>query len=60
MLWGVADAGTQALIAEVIAFLEREVAGVISTAFDHYDSRAGDPQLHTHVVVSNKVLTVQD
>lgn len=87
VLWGVADAGTQALIAdahhqaiaEVIAFLEREVAttrvgaagpegsvaqvdvaGVVSTAFDHYDSRAGDPQLHTHVVVSNKVLTVQD
>ena len=87
VLWGVADAGTQALIAEahhqaiaeVIAFLEREVAttrvgaagpegsvaqvdvaGVLATAFDHYDSRAGDPQLHTHVVVSNKVLTVQD
>lgn len=36
------------------------VAGVLATAFDHYDSRAGDPQLHTHVVVSNKVLTVQD
>lgn len=31
------------------------VAGVIATAFDHYDSRAADPQLHTHVVVSNKV-----
>jgi hypothetical protein len=26
----------------------------------HYDSRAGDPQLHTHVVVSNKVRTVYD
>ena len=85
--WGVADAGTQSLIAdahhqavaEVIAFLEREVAttrvgaagpegavahvdvaGVLATAFDHYDSRSGDPQLHTHVAVSNKVLTVQD
>ena len=85
--WGVADAGTQSLIAdaqhqavaEVVAFLEREVAttrvgaaspegavahvdvaGVLATAFDHYDSRSGDPQLHTHVVVSNKVLTVQD
>lgn len=87
VLWGVADAGTQALIAgahhqavaEVLAFFEQEiattrtgaagpegavahvdVAGVLATAFDHYDSRAGDPQLHTHVVVSNKVLTVQD
>ena len=86
-LWGVADAGTQSLIAdahhqavaEVIAFLERDtemtrvgaagpegavahvdVAGVLATAFDHHDSRRADPQLHTHVVVSNKVLTVQD
>ncbi|HAM25121.1 MAG TPA: conjugal transfer protein, partial [Microbacteriaceae bacterium] len=31
------------------------VGGVIAAAFDHYDTRAGDPQLHTHVVVSNKV-----
>ena len=87
VLWGVADAGTQALIAtahhaavaEVVAFMEREVAstrigangpegtvahvdveGLIATAFDHYDSRAGDPQLHTHVVISNKVRTTQD
>lgn len=86
-LWGVADAGTQSLIAdahhqavaEVVAFLEREVAtsrvgaagpggavahvdvdGVLATAVDHYDSRSGDPQLRMHVVVSNKVLTVQD
>ncbi|SHI71124.1 conjugative relaxase domain-containing protein, TrwC/TraI family [Tessaracoccus bendigoensis DSM 12906] len=77
-IWGVADAGTQALIAQAhhaamrdtIALLEDRVAvtrvgrggvaqmpivGVIATAFDHYDSRAADPQLHTHVVVSNKV-----
>ncbi|MHA7246899.1 MobF family relaxase [Arthrobacter tecti] len=87
VLWAVADAGTQALIAqahhaavaEMIAFIEREVAatrvgatgpdgavaqvdvtGVIATAFDHYDSRAGDPHLHTHVVISNKVQTAQD
>jgi conjugative relaxase-like TrwC/TraI family protein len=87
VLWAVADAGTQALIAdahhaavaEVVAFMEREVAatrtgatgrdgavaqvdvtGLIATAFDHYDSRAGDPHLHTHVVVSNKVQTVLD
>ncbi|TAM68559.1 MAG: conjugal transfer protein [Microbacteriaceae bacterium] len=31
------------------------VRGVIAAAFDHYDTRASDPQLHTHVVVSNKV-----
>ncbi|MCH6470707.1 relaxase domain-containing protein [Sinomonas sp. 5-5] len=87
VLWAVADAATQALIAgahhaavaEMVAFLEREVAatrigatgaegavaqaavkGVIATAFDHYDSRAGDPHLHTHVVISNKVQTAQD
>ena len=87
VLWAVADAGTQALIAdahhsavaEVVAFMEREVAatrtgatarngavaqvdvrGVVATAFDHYDSRAGDPHLHTHVVVSNKVQTLLD
>ncbi len=87
VLWGFADAGTQALImqshhaavAHVVAFMEREVAstragatgpdgavahvdvtGLIATAFDHYDSRIGDPQLHTHVVLSNKVKTVLD
>jgi conjugative relaxase-like TrwC/TraI family protein len=87
VLWGLADAGTQALILEahyqameeVLAFMEREVAttrrgvdagdgavaqaeivGIIATAFDHWDSRVGDPQLHTHVVISNKVKTVKD
>lgn len=29
--------------------------GLIAVAFDHYDSRDGDPNLHTHYVVSNKV-----
>lgn len=87
VLWAVADAGTQSLIAEahhsavaqMVAYMEREVAftragasggngavaqvdvrGVIATAYDHYDSRAGDPHLHTHVVISNKVQTVLD
>jgi len=87
VLWAVADATTQARIAEahhaavaeVVAFMERELAatrsgaksrggavaqveviGFIATAFDHFDSRAGDPQLHTHVVVSNKVRTLFD
>ncbi|MEU4454748.1 MobF family relaxase [Nocardioides sp. NPDC023903] len=29
--------------------------GLIAAAYDHWDSRAHDPQLHTHVVISNKV-----
>ncbi|MEU5763953.1 MobF family relaxase [Nocardia sp. NPDC047648] len=32
-----------------------EVDGLLATRFDHRDSRAGDPDLHAHVVVSNKV-----
>ena len=36
------------------------VAGIASTAYDHWDSRCGDPQLHTHVVISNKVKTLLD
>ena len=35
-----------------------EVRGLIAAAFTHRDSRAGDPDLHTHVAVSNKVQTV--
>jgi conjugative relaxase-like TrwC/TraI family protein len=42
------------------AVAQVDVAGVAAVAYDHYDSRAGDPQLHTHLVVSNKVLTVWD
>lgn len=42
------------------AVAQVEVHGLIATAYDHYDSRAGDPQLHTHVVISNKVKTVMD
>jgi energy-coupling factor transporter ATP-binding protein EcfA2 len=33
------------------------VRGLIAAAFDHWDSRAGDPHLHTHVVVANRVQT---
>ena len=36
------------------------VNGVAATAFEHWDSRAGDPQLHTHVVIANKVRTHLD
>jgi conjugative relaxase-like TrwC/TraI family protein len=31
--------------------------GFIAAAFTHRDSRAGDPDLHTHIAVSNKVCT---
>lgn len=42
------------------AVAQVDVAGVIAAAFDHWDSRSGDPQLHTHVVISNKVKTLMD
>ncbi|MGZ6583117.1 MAG: MobF family relaxase [Solirubrobacteraceae bacterium] len=42
------------------AVAQVEVAGVAAVGYDHYDSRAADPQLHTHVVVSNKVMTLLD
>jgi conjugative relaxase-like TrwC/TraI family protein len=34
--------------------VHEEVRGVVAAGFDHWDSRAGDPQLHTHVVVMNR------
>lgn len=34
-----------------------DVNGLIAAAFVHRDSRAGDPDLHTHVAVANKVQT---
>jgi conjugative relaxase-like TrwC/TraI family protein len=34
--------------------VQEEIRGVVGAAFDHWDSRAGDPQLHTHVVVMNR------
>lgn len=36
------------------------VNGVIASAFDHWDSRAGDPQLHTHLVIANRVQRASD
>ncbi|MEZ0446869.1 MobF family relaxase [Cellulomonas sp. ICMP 17802] len=59
-----------AALASTLQFVERSVIrtrvgaagcrqvktrGMIAAAFDHWDSRAGDPNLHTHVVVANKV-----
>lgn len=37
-----------------------EVTGVLATAFDHYDSRSNEPQLHTHLVIANRVQGVHD
>ena len=34
------------------------VRGMVAAAFTHRDSRAGDPDLHTHVAVANKVQTL--
>jgi TrwC relaxase len=33
------------------------VRGLVAAAFTHRDSRSGDPDLHTHVAVANKVQT---
>lgn len=42
------------------AVAQVDVRGVIATTYDHYDSRALDPQLHTHVVVANRVQAAHD
>ncbi|MET1087330.1 MAG: MobF family relaxase [Arthrobacter sp.] len=34
--------------------------GAIAAAFDHWESRAGDPQLHTHLVIANRVQRTTD
>lgn len=34
-----------------------EVLGAVATGFDHWDSRDGDPQLHTHLLIANRVQT---
>ncbi|WP_205473487.1 MobF family relaxase [Nocardioides sp. SYSU D00038] len=64
----------QAAVADALAFIEQhalfsregkdgarqvETRGLIAAAFTHRDSRAGDPDLHTHVAVANKVQTKQ-
>lgn len=36
------------------------VTGLVASQFDHWDSRAGDPQLHTHTVISNRVQRTLD
>jgi conjugative relaxase-like TrwC/TraI family protein len=60
----------RAAVDQALDFVEQKVArtrvghaghrqvrtrGVIAAAFDHWDTRTGDPNLHTHVVLANKV-----
>ncbi|MDF1705845.1 MAG: MobF family relaxase [Aeromicrobium sp.] len=64
-----------AAVKDALEFIEREalytrtgtngvrqvdVRGLVATAFTHRDSRAGDPDLHTHVAVANKVQAAKD
>ncbi len=64
-----------AAVADTLAWLEQKAAftrsgtngvaqldttGLIGAAFTHRDSRAGDPDLHTHVAISNKVAVDAD
>jgi conjugative relaxase-like TrwC/TraI family protein len=63
----------QAAVTDALAFIEKQVLftrtgpqgirqvnvrGLVAAAFTHRDSRAGDPDLHTHVAVANKVQTL--
>jgi conjugative relaxase-like TrwC/TraI family protein len=65
----------QQAVADALSFIEahalftrtgtdgvRQVAvrGLVAAAFTHRDTRAGDPDLHTHVAVANKVQTGED
>ena len=61
----------EAAISDVVKFLEEQVVmtrrgaggarqididgGLIATKFRHFDSRSGDPNLHDHLVISNRV-----
>ncbi|MGY5309195.1 MobF family relaxase [Nocardia gipuzkoensis] len=35
-----------------------DVEGIVAACFTHRDSRAGDPDLHTHVLIANRVRTL--
>jgi conjugative relaxase-like TrwC/TraI family protein len=40
--------------------VQEDLEGVVAVAFTHWDSRAGDPQLHDHVVVVNRARSRSD
>src|SRR5512133_36376 len=63
----------QAAVNDALGFIEQQalftrtgpqgirqvnVRGLVAAAFTHRDSRAGDPDLHTHVAIANKVQTL--
>jgi conjugative relaxase-like TrwC/TraI family protein len=63
----------QAAVNDALSFIEQQalftrtgpqgirqvnVRGLVAASFTHRDSRAGDPDLHTHVAVANKVQTL--
>lgn len=65
----------QQAMTETLQWVERDVAqtragsggvahvavkGLVGTSFDHWESRDGDPQLHTHAVLSNRVQRASD
>ncbi|MEU4711676.1 MobF family relaxase [Nocardia salmonicida] len=67
------EAAHQRAIGDALTWLERnglftrlgrngvrhvEVEGIVAACFTHRDSRAGDPDLHTHVLIANKVRTL--
>jgi conjugative relaxase-like TrwC/TraI family protein len=64
----------QAAVGDALRFIENDalyaregpqgvrqvnVRGLVAAAFTHRDSRSGDPDLHTHVAVANKVQTLK-
>jgi conjugative relaxase-like TrwC/TraI family protein len=70
---GVIEQAHQAAVKDALTFIEKHalftrtgpqgirqvnVRGMVAAAFTHRDSRAGDPDLHTHVAVANKVQTL--
>jgi len=69
----VIERGHHAAVQDALTFIEKHalftrtgpqgirqvnVRGLVAAAFTHRDSRAGDPDLHTHVAVANKVQTL--
>ncbi len=69
------EAAHQAAVRDALRFIEEhvlktrkghagveqvDVVGLVAAAFTHRDTRAGDPDLHTHVAVANKVQALVD
>ncbi|WP_433204669.1 MobF family relaxase [Nocardia sp. CA-107356] len=67
------EAAHQAAVGDALAWLEQhavftrlgrngirqvDVEGIVAATFTHRDSRAGDPDLHTHVLIANRVRTL--